>query len=148
MKKFVIAALAALVCVSAAAQLKVKASASAPKTIAVLRSGTVRVVASDEGIYFTLPSTNRFDNEPSFFLGKDADSAVQTLADLVALIENGDPGSVTEAERWPGQSCTLLVDKQLGVKVLYLDYSGLAGQASTSKGELEKMSAAILKKVK
>lgn len=144
MKKAIIAAIAALVCVSAAAQLNVRKTRSATETIATLRTGTVRLCARDSIIYFSLPSTNQFDNPGVFYLGKNSASAIETLDDLVGLLADGEVGSSVEVGQ-PGGTVTIRVDKQIGVRVLYFDFPGQAGLASTSKGELEKMKSALVK---
>lgn len=144
MKKLIIAAIAALVCVSAAAQLNVKKSRSATETIVTLRAGHVRLCAADSLIYFVLPSSNQFDDPQLFYLGKTADSAVETLDDLAALLADGDVGSSVDVDQ-RGRTVTIRVEKQLGVRVLYFDFPKCAGLVSTSKGELDKMKAALVK---
>ena len=144
MKKTILAALALLVCVSAAAQLNVKKKQAATETIATVRSGAVKLVARDSVICAIFPSTNQFDDAGVFFLGKGAASAIETLDDMVALIAEGEIGSGVDVEQ-AGKTVRLRVDKQLGVRVLYLDFPGQAGLISTSKGELEKMKSALVK---
>ena len=112
MKKLILAAIAALVCVSAAAQLNVKKSRSATETIVTLRAGHVRLCAADSLIYFVLPSSNQFDDPQLFYLGKTADSAVETLDDLAALLADGDVGSSVDVDQ-RGRTVTIRVEKQL-----------------------------------
>ena len=144
MKKAIIAAIAALVCVSAAAQLNVRKTRSATETIATLRTGTVRLCARDSIIFFSLPSTNQFDDPALFYLGEGAASAIDTLDDLVGLLADGDVGSSVDVEQ-PRGVVTIRVDKQIGVRVLFFTFPGQAGLVSTSKGELGKMKAALVK---
>jgi len=63
---------------------------------------------------------------------------------MVALIAEGEIGSGVDVDQ-AGKTVRLRVDKQLGVRVLYLDFPGQAGLISTSKGELEKMKSALVK---
>lgn len=144
MKKIIIAAIAALLCLPSFAQLNVQSSRKATQTIATLRAGTVKVCAAEKFIYFTLPSTNQFDGPGMFVLGTDKDSAIATLDDLIQLVQTGEIGSSVEAQNGP-KTCTIRVDKQIGVRVLYFDFPDHAGQANTMKSELEKMKAALNK---
>ena len=144
MRRIILAALAALICVSAAAQLNVKKSRSATETIVILRAGSVKVCATENFIYFVLPSSNQFDDPFLFMLGKTAESAIETLDDLVQLVTEGEVGSSVDVEQG-SKTVTILVDRQLGVRVLYFSAPGVAGSVSTSKGELERMKSALLK---
>ncbi|MBR1576860.1 MAG: hypothetical protein IJ654_10510 [Bacteroidales bacterium] len=144
MKKIALAAIAAFVCVSAAAQLNVKNARKATETITAIRTGFVRLCAAEKFIYFTLPSSNQFDGSQMFVLGKDKESALATLDDLIELVQQGEIGSSIEASNGP-ETCMIRVDKQLGVRVLYFDFPGCAGYCNTSKGEMEKLRAALKK---
>lgn len=144
MKKMILAALAALVCVSAAAQLNVKKKQAAIETIATLRTGAVRLIARDSLICVSLPSDNQFDGPQVFYLGKGVDSAIETLDDLVQLVQEGEVGSSVEVDQ-AGKTVTVRVGKQVGVRVLYFNFPMQAGSVSTSKGELEKMKSALVK---
>lgn len=145
MKKTVLALAAILACISASAQLNVKSSREATKTIATLRTGFVKLCAAEDCFYFTLPSSNKFESPQLFYLGKDPDAAIQTLDDLVKMIAPDKVGTSVEVENGPSGTCTILVEKQVGVTVLYFSFPGCAGLFSTSKGELEKMKAALVK---
>lgn len=144
MKKFVLLVAVFLAAIPAFAQLNVKASAKS-KNIASIRMGVIRVSSSDAGFFLSMTTDNQFDRPGVFFLGADKESATATVDGMLAILAENDTDAMTTVECSPGVECNLYVKTQLGVPVLWFKFDGCAGRQGLSKGELERVKAAVNK---
>jgi tryptophan synthase alpha subunit len=110
--------------------------------------GTIRMMSiylkhsESLGYFFTMTTDNRFDGVMLFLLGEDAESAIETVNDMISLIDN----HIASTEVKQGNTTTTLSNREkgMGKNYLYLRQQGYAGTNAISKKELEK----IIKKIK
>lgn len=97
MRKFLLAAFVAILCAaSASAQISGLRTSDGLKRLGVFRaaSGSIYYDPITHDIFLSIPSTNRFDDNLSFYLGRSKDSALQTLDDLDAFMESAKKGDM------------------------------------------------------
>ena len=94
----------------------------------------------DGDVFFETRTTNQFDDDFIYYLGDDIESAVVTLKDLVALIEENDIGTEFVIDFWKGEECRAFIADWLsdvtyrpntvgrGSKIVFQhnDYAGFA----------------------
>lgn len=147
MKKYLFLLVSLLIAIPASAQLNVKAKSSI-KPIGSVRTGIINVFQADSLFYISLKTDNNYDDPGIFDLGKGKDAAFATLDDMVKILNDGEPGEAYQVDGGHGRTCTLVVAKQLGVRILKFSFPECAGSQSMSKGELEKVKDIIDKKGK
>lgn len=147
MKRYLFFVIAVLLSIPASAQLNVKAKSNV-KPIGTIRTGVINVFQQDSLFFISLKTNNAFDDPGIFNLGKGKESAFATLDDLVGILENGEPGEAYQVESRPGRTCTLVVGKQLGVRIVTFSFDECAGTQSMSKGEFEKVRGIVDRKGK
>lgn len=141
MKRFYLLVLAILVCTCAWAQLNVKSKSSGPESIATAASSKAGLIFQEKyGYLMMIVSSNRYDKSGYFLLGKDLDSAVQTLSDLLDLYGSIGDDQVT-VEPWPERTCLLYASDRPGWMVF--KFSQHAGHCEVWKKDLEMFLAAL-----
>ena len=144
MKKIALLVLTVILALPLSAQLRVKAKTDL-KQIGTIRMGVITVFQSSQaGFSMSLKTTNQYDDPGIFHLGKDKESAIATLDDMLGMLEEGPTGEALSVDTGFG-TCLLKVDKQLGVTILNFSFDGCAGIQSMSKGELNKVKTMIEK---
>ena len=144
MKKILLTIMIALTALPLFGQLKTKSS-NKIDNLGSVRMGVITVLQSNIGISMGMTTDNRFDNPGIFVLGEDKDSAIQTLNDLIGILEGEETVTVECA---PSHECDLMPKKQLGVKTLYFYFDSCAGKQNVTRQELEKVIDIIEKKAK
>ena len=147
MKKILLTLAVVLMALPLSAQLKTTGKNSF-KTLGTVRMGVVLVTQGDAGIAMGVNTNNRFDNPGFFFLGGDKESALQTVKDLIDVLENGEEGDMITVECAPGHKCDLIPKKQLGIKTLFFYFDDCAGYQNMTRQELEKISSIREEKAK
>lgn len=158
MKRSLTTILAATLCLSAAAQLTIRAESAPIKEIAVVavdlsdtfRSGTY--LCLQNGVYYLSSRTsNRYDERFLFKLGNTKESALKTLDDLAALLGN-EIGTQFILENWDGANCRCIVADRYNhtkkptngtknkSKKLVFDSNSHAGVVILSKNHLKTLS--------
>lgn len=72
---------------------------------------------SDSTYYIALTTTNQFDDYMMFKLGKGKESALQTIDDLLAFMEQGEKGDVISVENGFGQEYRIYVYDHLNLNM-------------------------------
>lgn len=91
----------------------------------------------ESGFFITSNTDNRYDKNAYFFVGKDKESALETINDLIYIFDNQDKGFTAEVEM-AGDNHTLILDKQMGRYCLWIKSKGCAGKWWLMKKNLEK----------
>lgn len=112
MKKTLALLVALLISVGAMAQLNVTSA----------RENTIEKITqelffdtSDSTYYIALTTSNQFDDYMMFKLGKGKESALQTIDDLLAFMEQGEKGDVITVENGFGKEYRIYVYDHLNL---------------------------------
>jgi putative component of toxin-antitoxin plasmid stabilization module len=72
---------------------------------------------SDSAYYIALTTSNQFDDYMMFKLGKGKESALQTIDDLLAFMEQGEKGDVISVENGFGKEYRIYVYDHLNLNM-------------------------------
>lgn len=72
---------------------------------------------SDSTYYISLTTTNQFDDPMLFKLGKGKESALQTIDDLLAFMEQGEKGDVISVENGFGKEYRIYIYDHLNLNM-------------------------------
>ena len=89
----------------------------------------------DLGYFIAAKTDNQFDDPLLFVLGKTGESAIATLKDIIALIEN--QVALTTVQQ-SGKEYTLILEKMIGKYYISIKEEGNAGDTNFTPKELEK----------
>ena len=120
------------------AQIK-KTGTFKAETIESVRMGIVSLKLADGEYYLCFTTTNQFDDLMVLKLGETKESAIQSLQDIIEILD-GLQGNATQfIDNGYGREFRL--SKVMGA--LYISADGYAGNGNTSKGELKKFLKAL-----
>ena len=111
------------------------------ETIASVRMGFVSLRKSEGRYYISFSTTNQFDDKILLKLGDNKESAIQSLNDLIDILDSLQGNAIQYIDNGYGRELRLW--KLMGA--LYISADGYAGDANTSKGELKKFLSALQK---
>jgi hypothetical protein len=141
MKKILLMVIALMTLVPMAdAQIK-KTGETKTETISSLRTGVVSLKLSKGMYYLTLRTTKQFDDPMILKLGDSKESAIQSLNDLIDILDSLQGNATQYIDNGFGKEFRLF--KMMGA--LYIDADGYAGNGNISKGELNKLIKALSK---
>lgn len=143
MKKMLLFLAFALFGVTAQAQLNVSSTVEKGEIteVCTIRSMYSRLMCHNKSYYIAGRTDNRFDDPFIFTLGPDAESSIQTLKDMLSIIENRtEIVNVQQGSR----KYTIFLLKMVGRYYLSIKEEGLAGDFNITIKEMEK----CIKKIK
>jgi putative component of toxin-antitoxin plasmid stabilization module len=79
---------------------------------------------SDSTYYIALTTSNQFDDYMMFKLGKGKESALQTIDDLLAFMEQGEKGDVISVENGFGKEYRIYVYDHLNLNMASDHHAG------------------------
>lgn len=79
---------------------------------------------SDSTYYIALTTSNQFDDYMMFILGKGKESAIQTIDDLLAFMEQGEKGDVITVDNGFGKEYKIYVYDHLNLNMASNDHAG------------------------
>jgi hypothetical protein len=139
MKKLLFIIIAALCLIqSANAQIQ-KTGSIKTTTIASCRMGFVNLSLSEGLFFLSIGTTNQFDNMMLLKLGDNKESAIQSLNDLVDILDSLTGDDLQRIDNGFGKEFRLY--KLLGA--LYINADGYAGSGNIGKSELNKFIKAL-----
>lgn len=142
MKKIIIAIISAMILMPTMANAQIKKTGeNKTQTIASLRMGIVSLNHSNNGYYIAFHTTNQFDDAMILKIGDDKDSAIQSLKDLIDILETLQGDETQYIDNGYGREFRLW--KMMGT--LYISADGYAGNGNVSKGELNRLLKALQK---
>lgn len=142
MKKIIIAIISAMILMPTMADAQIKKTGeNKTQTIASLRMGIVSLNLSNNGYYIAFHTTNQFDDAMILKIGDDKDSAIQSLKDLIDILETLQGDETQYIDNGYGREFRLW--KMMGT--LYISADGYAGNGNVSKGELNRLLKALQK---
>lgn len=145
MKKFLLVIAFALIGISANAQLNVTSTVEKGEIVDVctIRS-TYSYLKCHNGSYYIAGRTdNRFDEPFIFTLGEDAESSIQTLKDMLGIIDNKT--EIVNVQQG-SKKYTISLLKMVGRYYLGIKEEGLAGDFNITIKELNKCIEQIKKR--
>lgn len=135
---YIILAMMFLLPTQAYAQIK-KTGTFKSETIESVRMGIVSLKVANGEYYLSFQTTNQFDDLMVLKLGETKESAIQSLQDIIEILD-GLQGNATQfIDNGYGREFRL--SKVMGA--LYISADGYAGNGNTSKGELKKFLKAL-----
>lgn len=143
MKKIILLIALALIGIQAQAQLNVTSTVEKGEIteVCTIRSMYSRLMVHNKSYYIAGRTDNRFDDPFIFTLGQDAESSIQTLKDMLSIIENKtELVNVQQGNK----KYTISLLKMVGRYYLGIKEEGLAGDFNITIKELEK----CIKKIK
>lgn len=139
MKKILIAIISMMFMMSIAdAQIK-KTGTFQSETISSVRMGFVSLKMADDVYYLSFQTTNQFDDLMILKLGQTKESAIQSLQDIIDILENLQGNATQYIDNGFGKEFRLY--KVMGA--LYISADGYAGSGNVSKGELKRFLKAL-----
>lgn len=143
MKKILLALACVLFGVTAQAQLNVTSTLEKGEIteVCTIRSTYSRLMCHNGSYYIAGRTDNRFDDPFIFILGEDAESSIQTLKDMLGIIESKT--EIVNVQQG-AKKYTISLLKMVGRYYLGLKQEGLAGDFNITIKELEK----CIKKIK
>lgn len=143
MKKIFLLIALALIGIQAQAQLNVTSTVEKGEIteVCTIRSMYSRLMCHNKSYYIAGRTDNRFDDPFIFTLGQDAESSIQTLKDMLSIIENKT--EIVNVEQG-SKKYTISLLKMVGRYYLGIKEEGLAGDFNITIKELEK----CIKKIK
>lgn len=141
MKKIIIAIISAMILMPTMADAQIqKTGTFKTKTLSSVRMGFVNLKLSGNGTYYlAMKTSNQFDDYMLLKLGENKESAIQSLNDLIDIMDSLKGESTQYIQNGYGRELRLW--KLLGA--LYISCDGYAGDANVGKGELKKFIKAI-----
>ena len=138
MKKFFLLMVFIAASISAHAQLNIKTMVkSEPKKIETIQPAYSWLYETENGKELWLDTSNKYDRGYThIFLGDTNEGCIQTITDLLSLIENEIAGTEVEQN---GKTLVLMYKSNLGVKQLYVKQSGNAGYSWITENQLRKL---------
>lgn len=127
-----------VVSLTAFAQLNVQAEHAKLERLGSLRSTYAYLNARGTTYFLSIRTTNQFDDGTRFVLGKNAESAIQTLKDLIDAANVMDVDAVLEVMDADGEQAVLVKKKMIGKPYLLIQMAGQAGSSNITPAELEK----------
>ena len=146
MKKIILFLLVVFISNTIFAQLNITSRNSQPEKVMSIRPGYSQlyyeIEESDTLYYFSINTDNRFDNPIYFAIGYGKNSAIQSVEDLIEIVEKGNennetisvPGMYTDDKIYISSAAIL------GIKGLILTQRGHAGVSNLNLGELRRVS--------
>lgn len=114
-------------------------SQSKIETILKLRGGTVRLCKDNTNTYYiVLPTSNRFDDPFLFYLGKSKDESINTIDELIKLMDNMEKDEIISIING-NNKITLKKYVVIGVSALNLIADKYAGVIALTKNEALKI---------
>ena len=139
MKKILIAIISMMFMMSIAdAQIK-KTGTFQSETISSVRMGIVSLKVADDVYYLSFQTTNQFDDIMILKLGQTKESAIQSLQDIIDILDNLQGTATQYIDNGFGKDFRLY--KVMGA--LYIAADGYAGSGNVSKGELKRFLKAL-----
>lgn len=139
MKKILIAIISMMFMMSIAdAQIK-KTGTFQSETISSVRMGIVSLKVADDVYYLSFQTTNQFDDIMILKLGQTKESAIQSLQDIIDILDNLQGTATQYIDNGFGKEFRLY--KVMGA--LYIAADGYAGSGNVSKGELKRFLKAL-----
>ena len=120
------------------AQIK-KTGTFKTETIESVRMGIVSLKKSEDAYYLAFQTTNQFDDAMILKLGVTKESAVQSLKDIIEILDGLEGNATQYIDNGYGREFRLY--KVMGA--LYISADGYAGSGNASKGELKKFLKAL-----
>lgn len=122
----------------AEAQIK-KTGTFQSETITSVRMGIVSLKVADDVYYLSFQTTNQFDDIMILKLGQTKESAIQSLQDIIDILDNLQGNATQYIDNGFGKEFRLY--KVMGA--LYISADGYAGSGNVSKGELKRFLKAL-----
>lgn len=143
MKKIFLLIALALIGIQAQAQLNVSSTVEKGEIteVCTIRSMYSRLMCHNGSYYIAGRTDNQFDDPFIFTLGQDAESSIQTLKDMLSIIENKT--EIVNVEQG-SKRYTISLLKMVGRYYLGIKQEGLAGDFNITIKEMEK----CIKKIK
>ena len=138
MKKFILCILCAIAVIPAFAQLNVKSQNERVETVGSLRSGYASLKKQGTMYFLGIRSSNQFDDDAVFVLGKTAESAALTAGDLVGLCDSLKNGESVDVQDALGQNALIMKKSMFGAPYLDIKTERNAGTSNITKPELQK----------
>lgn len=138
MKKFLLFLVCIFAFSPAFAQLNVSSQQVKIEKIGTLRSTYAFVYNQGTAYFLSIRSSNQFDNNCLFCLGKTAESSILTAQDLVGLCDSLEANASVTAKDAQGVNALFVKKKMLGKPYLDISMDGQAGTSNITKPELEK----------
>lgn len=140
MKKiiYIILSMMFLLPTMADAQIK-KTGTFKSETIESVRMGIVSLKKAENEYYLTFKTTNQFDDLMVLKLGDSKESAIQSLQDILEILDTLQGNATQYIDNGYGREFRLY--KVMGA--LYISADGYAGDGNASKGELKKLLKAL-----
>lgn len=143
MKKIIIAIISAMILMPSMAEAQiVKTGKSETITLSSVRMGYVNLKKSGDWYYLAMRTSNQFDDYMLLRLGNTKVGAIQSLNDLLSLLETLSGSECQRISNGYGEE--LRIYKELWALNFHAD--GYAGFAGISKQELKKFIKVIQKK--
>ena len=120
------------------AQIK-KTGTFKSETIESVRMGIVSLKKAENEYYLTFKTTNQFDDLMVLKLGDSKESAIQSLQDILEILDTLQGNATQYIDNGYGREFRLY--KVMGA--LYISADGYAGDGNASKGELKKLLKAL-----
>lgn len=139
MKKLLILIISAFCLMPLASAQIQKTASNKITTIASCRMGFVNLRLNEGMFFLSIGTTNQFDNMMLLKLGDDKESAIQSLNDLVDILESLTGEDMQGIDNGFGKEFRLY--KSLGA--LYIKADGYAGSGNIAKSELNKFIKAL-----
>lgn len=140
MRKFLLFMTFLSLCTVSNAQISEISTTAGSQRLGGFRSGVAAVMSRDGEIYLLLPSTNQFDDYFSFVLGKDKESALQTLDDLENLFASKNNGDYVSFQTCDGKyTYEAFVGYTFGVGGLNFEADWYAGEIGFSASEIPRV---------
>lgn len=141
MKKIIIAIISAMILMPTMADAQIqKTGKVTTKTLASVRMGFVSLRMLEPSTYYlAMQTTNQFDDPMLLKLGENKESAVQSLNDLIDILDSLTGDATQYINNGFGKELRLW--KLMGG--LYISADGYAGNANIGKSELKKFIGAI-----
>ena len=137
MKKLSVFICLLFVTICSFAQLNVMGEFKGQEKIATIRATYSYLYQTSSGYEFVAKTDNRFDNLFYFFLGENAEDAIQTTTDLLNLVENKDFENAIVTNK--DKQCHIYKLNMLGTSCLVFKGDGYAGESNIGKNELKKI---------
>ena len=142
MKKIVMIVISMMILLPNALNAQIKKTGSfKAETIASVRMGVVNLRKAEGDFYLAMQTTNQFDDAMILKLGDTKESALQSLNDLVDIMESLQGSEMQQIDNGYGTNFRLW--KDLGT--LYFSADGYAGNGNIAKFELKKFIKALQK---
>ena len=122
------------------AQLNITNKSDKIERISSARTGLISLNKQGDIYYVGLHSSNQFDNPGIFYLGKDKESSLATLNDLLTLQETLKKGECVDVKDISGKKISI---SQAMTGNLAFQFSDMAGICYLHKNEIKKFINAL-----